>query len=630
MPNYNYSGQYGNPSSYYDDHSFKCPYCFADMTHRTVLFRANTGFTQEELSEEQMADDSSFTMVSSNQDRQRSSDLEIKWLFRRYDDENSLNSDKKLDKELIEFWEKRGGESGYVDADPNWDYPHIDPTDPETFRQMISTESRGGFQPDPDGFVRDKDGFITRVLDRYSGAASQMTRLCPKCHNPLPLPDYGKYPILFISVVGITGAGKTVYLNQLLNRFATVIQNTGYRMGPSALAVNEVVMENHPLPSSTDDQTMRRPLAVSLTKKNDSTDGLTIVFYDIAGENCIKFMESSDRQKKDSTAIGKFIAYSDALLFLIDPEQVPIFAAPDTYDTTVKLKHVQDVIDVVNRIRVQLNTQHPNWDGIPVAAVLTKSDILLDRASKNAILRSQLPPDHPIFQHLSNTETQGFNRDDFYGIHRQLCHEFAEHAPDITASMASFAQKGYFAVSAITCGVENRFEKYQNLYSFTNENYKKFTELVSWSKDWNSRSPEEREHFGKCPVLDKDGAPISFPIDTSITAETASGIVTEIFAESHQGGYVDRIYLGLWEVASQSINPIGYPTAPPNPRRIAEPIRWILWKKRYLEPYFIPEPQPQKSFFMGKKKYENLVTMWAIQNETNAKHFYFEEEEENG
>ena len=50
----------------------------------------------------------------------------------------------------------------------------------------------------------------------------------PHCHNPLPLPNYGKYPTIFISVVGITTCGKTVYLNQLLTRLAMAMQNTGY------------------------------------------------------------------------------------------------------------------------------------------------------------------------------------------------------------------------------------------------------------------------------------------------------------------------------------------------------------------------------------------------------------------
>ena len=79
-----------------------------------------------------------------------------------------------------------------------------------------------------DGLVRDQDGFAIRVYDRYSDRATPVTRLCPHCHNPLPLPNYGKYPTIFISVVGITTCGKTVYLNQLLTRLAMAMQNTGY------------------------------------------------------------------------------------------------------------------------------------------------------------------------------------------------------------------------------------------------------------------------------------------------------------------------------------------------------------------------------------------------------------------
>lgn len=595
----------------YENNHFKCPYCFGEMTHSEVIFRANTGFSQEDLEQ----DDSGFTMISSNQDRKRSSDLELKRLFRRYDDESSYSDSPKLDEPLIRFWKDRGGSSGYVNADPNWDYPHIDPRSPDEFRKMVLMEPRGALKPDPDGFIRDKDGFITRVIDRYSDSAAQMTRLCPHCHNPLPLPDYGKYPIIFISVVGITGAGKTVYLNQLLTRFATVIQNTGYRMGPAALAVNELVMENHPLPSSTDDRIMRRPLAVSLTRENNPQDGMTIVFYDIAGENCVDSIDSKGNVK-DSTTIGHFIAYCDALMFLIDPDQVPIFAPV----AVSKAKNVQSVIDVVNRIRSALNPDHPSWDDIPVAAVLTKSDLL----------RGKLSADSPIFQHLSSSEQKGFNRSDFYTIHQQLFDRFAENAVDIAASMSAFAQKAYFAVSAITCGVENRFEKYQNIYSFTAENDKKFKSLIDWSREWNKRSPEEREHFSPCPVLDVNGQPILFAYDTPITQETTANITTEIFAESIQNGHVDRIHLDFWEIASESINPIGYPTAPPNPRRIAEPIRWILWKKRFMAPYFNPSLPPKKGFFESAKRYEQRMAEWRTQNTIDEQRFYFEHKEENG
>ncbi|MFR2605771.1 MAG: hypothetical protein ACLTAX_11490 [Waltera sp.] len=47
---------------------------------------------------------------------------------------------------------------------------------------------------DPEGFlyqVRDEEGRDTKV------------RICPHCHNPLPF-EYGKYPVKYIAVVGIT------------------------------------------------------------------------------------------------------------------------------------------------------------------------------------------------------------------------------------------------------------------------------------------------------------------------------------------------------------------------------------------------------------------------------------------
>lgn len=97
--------------------------------------------------------------------------------------------------------------------------------DADRFWEMLDPDANG---VGADGLVRDQDGFAIRVYDRYSDRATPVTRLCPHCHNPLPLPNYGKYPTIFISVVGITTCGKTVYLNQLLTRLAMAMQNTGY------------------------------------------------------------------------------------------------------------------------------------------------------------------------------------------------------------------------------------------------------------------------------------------------------------------------------------------------------------------------------------------------------------------
>lgn len=251
----------------------KCPYCFEEFESDKVLFRANTGFTQEELDREEF--------TSGDVD-------EHKRLFVKF---SQRNPDEKLDPD-----------ANGVGAD---------------------------------GLVRDQDGFAIRVYDRYSDRATPVTRLCPHCHNPLPLPNYGKYPTIFISVVGITTCGKTVYLNQLLTRLAMAMQNTGYYITENNLPdFKENVEANMPLPGSTDDSVMRRPLAVNLVDQNDRSKAFTIVFYDIAGENCVKWNDDyaklGDQDSRNSRAkegIASFIARADGLMLLVDPNQVPGFSA---------------------------------------------------------------------------------------------------------------------------------------------------------------------------------------------------------------------------------------------------------------------------------------------------------------
>lgn len=288
----------------------KCPYCFEEFESDKVLFRANTGFTQEELDREEF--------TSGDVD-------EHKRLFVKF---SQRNPDEKLDR----YWTSRGGTAGYSSADPRWNMPHIDPNDADRFWEMLDPDANG---VGADGLVRDQDGFAIRVYDRYSDRATPVTRLCPHCHNPLPLPNYGKYPTIFISVVGITTCGKTVYLNQLLTRLAMAMQNTGYYITENNLPdFKENVEANMPLPGSTDDSVMRRPLAVNLVDQNDRSKAFTIVFYDIAGENCVKWNDDyaklGDQDSRNSRAkegIASFIARADGLMFLVDPNQVPGFSA---------------------------------------------------------------------------------------------------------------------------------------------------------------------------------------------------------------------------------------------------------------------------------------------------------------
>lgn len=580
-----------------------CPYCFGEFQDDQVLFRANTGFTRKELEKAQYGD-------GDTEDE--------KQLFLKY------NFQDHRDAELSTYWESRGGSGGYVSADPKWDMPHIDPRSPN-FRRMLSPIVRPGVGED--GFVRDRSGFVTRVYDRYSDWIQPMTRLCPHCHNPLPLADYGKYPTFFISVVGITTCGKTVYLHQLLDNIASAMGHTGYTVGVNNLAtLDEYVAQGKPLPGSTDNTVMRRPLAINMLQDNDAEQGFTLVFYDIAGENCVESRDGvvTDAAVLDSRrGIGNFIARADGLMFLIDPKQIPGFA-PGTPD----MHSVQDVISVVQRIRVSLNRDEPHWNNVPVAVVLTKTD---------EIKNTYQNPESLMFQFTGTEGGTGFGRQEFFSISRELKAHFERNAPPVMANLASFGKKAFCGVSAITCGVEQRFELFKNWYILDDRNNRQFTGVQEWIRGWNARSPEERQHYYPCPVgrLTRYVAetrqpipdpttgqvmpePIVFDPAVSITKENAGGILTEIYADSEFGS---RIYLNLWEVFAE-INRVSYPMAAPNPRRFEEPLKWILWRLGLIGPYYTCPPQPEQRFLESGRRYQERVQAWEAECATQKNNFY--------
>lgn len=55
---------------------------------------------------------------------------------------------------------------------------------------------------------------LTGVMDSYSVVTK--IRLCPHCHNDLPI-TAGKYPSNIVSIVGATSVGKTVYMTTLIH-----------------------------------------------------------------------------------------------------------------------------------------------------------------------------------------------------------------------------------------------------------------------------------------------------------------------------------------------------------------------------------------------------------------------------
>ena len=584
-----------------------CPFCFKKFHDNEVVFRSSYVYKENKS----MGGGSGMSLFDSgssgNKNVSSNSEEDDKKLFTPFDGAYD-STYKKRDKKLETFWESRGKGSGFQTFDPTWFYPHIDPKDPN-FDRMIKKE---GSNVDDRGMVRDSDGFVVRVYEKFGDNSVIMTKLCPHCHNPLPFTDYGKYPIKFISIVGIRGSGKTVYLNQLMSRFSTAISHVEYTMGPNTLAQatgSEKVAKGYPLPASTDDMVMRRPVAVDMRKKENGEDkSITIVFYDIAGENCVDPEEK--RLDANNNTVSQFLAFSDGLLFLIDPEQVPIFS---NLQDGREIPEVQRVIDTVNKIRPAFNHDISNWDAIPVAVVLTKSDTL----DKN---NGEI--DDIVFRSVDYTtcKGKGFAREEFVRINNALRSEFGRNASQIEDSLRAFLRRGYFAVSAITCGVENKFEKYQNWYTLDEDDYKKFVFAKKWAEGWAKRTPHEREQYYNCPIKDTYGNAIELKMDTELSGEVLD-IDTELVAVTKfDTGDVKEITLTLKDVV-EDIDLLGFPVANPDPRRVEEPFLWILWQLEKVPPYFrfvepIPE-KPKKGFFESQRHYESetLINYEAAKEE---------------
>lgn len=591
-----------------------CPYCFKKFKQTQTVFRSHylyKGSAGLGRRNKNLFDDGSGSLDSSVDADQQ--------LFTRYEGPYDPNA-RKVDHELESFWENRGKGDGFLTYDPKWFYPHIDPSNASTFSRMTKREPG---VTDEQGFVRDRDGWILRVQGRYEDNNLPMDKLCPHCHNPLPFPTYGKYPVKFISIVGIRGSGKTVYLLQLLSRFPNVISHTGYTQGettfPNGNGTDRVAYD-HPLPASTDDKTMRRPQAFVMRKTRTVQDDgtITVVFYDIAGENCVPPSDTRgmDGQNTNESAVSTFLAYSDGLLFLIDPEQVPIFAQKGN-----QVQAIQSVINRVNSIRPAFNSDDPYWDKVPVAAVLTKSDTFENAAGVDPLIQRH------IGYEQNGRKLTGFNREEFASINDTLRTQFRNNATQIEDSLRAFQNWAYFAVSAITCGVENRFEKNQSWWILDEANSRKFQYAREWAEGWNARDVFNRgtEYYPDCPARAEDGEPIPMQeeyIDKNTTDPEIAGIRTDIEAYwVFPGNITKTIHLTLGDI-TQDVNLVAYPAANPVPHRVEEPFLWILWQLHLLGPDFIPREEPKKKPLELKKKYKDRLNEFYKNEEERQKKFY--------
>lgn len=288
--------------------------------------------------------------------------------------------------------------------------------------------------------------------------------ICPHCHNILPESSItGKDMI--ISIVGSRGTGKShfvgVIIKELRDRISVAfggslegfddsLQRWQENFGEKLYNTNEKLDLTQSSISNTNNGAYRPMIfKLKLPKKSflkTEIDCFTFVFFDTAGE---------DLNDEDTMAtVNRYICNSAGIIFLLDPMQIQS-VANQLDDTVVKRASAIDarsvsasdqiMTRVSNLIRNDLNLPENKKIDIPVAAVFSKYDAIVDIVPEGFVVSDTSP--HCV--------DKKFNEADWHNVNtsiKGLLDKWGETS--FTASLeTNYSNFSFFAASAL--GLDN-------------------------------------------------------------------------------------------------------------------------------------------------------------------------------
>lgn len=213
-------------------------------------------------------------------------------------------------------------------------------------------------------------------------------RLCPHCHNKLPI-GFGIKDTLIISIIGDTFSGKTVYLTVLIkellkgtNAFDASLIPIGEKNILQDYINNytqKIYVEKR-LPQASPVQILP-PLIYNYTysylnEYNNKVDkSINVVLYDIAGENC--------REKTTLDKKGLNVKNSDGIILLLNPlaiNNISNYYTSEgmvTGDTTTESQY-----EIISALYDNFLGEDNKKSTIPIACVISKADIFLNEEVK--------------------------------------------------------------------------------------------------------------------------------------------------------------------------------------------------------------------------------------------------------
>lgn len=396
-----------------------CPFCFERFSHNNVAFRSMVGFTEDTISEAELR--------QAQNAAEGKDDYQLRSMI-----ENMKRYAIKPDPVYRQFWGRMVGDPDFT-LDEYCEYPVINAgSDEVTNRQY------------------DNDGFLVSICD--ASGKSTDRRICPYCHNKLSR-FYGKTRVKFMSTIGVTSSGKTVYLSQLLRNLENLIvkYNCAVLYSDEAYEfINSKPVENGlPLPVGT---TIEFVPPMYFNLQTHYGDQITIVLYDIAGE---VFTNSESVVK-----YGPFIKNSDGLIVLIDPGQFPVIKAMlknvdiDNDSTSDGKAMPTLVLAAIHNAFMGGDTGKSN---ICTAVTISKSDMLLGLTDE--LGAPLIPYESNIRMPVSPSPNGGFNETEYSNVNADTWSVINKSYPALHNTVANnFANYGYFAVSALGCNVARHAE----------------------------------------------------------------------------------------------------------------------------------------------------------------------------
>ena len=422
-----------------------CPYCFQTFSHNEVHFRMESYFDQNNLNDEgYLEEDFQIPGMVPTKDYER---LLLQMKERR----PFLIKDDPL---YVEWWKKYGEttEQAYgIDSKlpcKIYQLPVLNPSNEKDQKslQVIYPEKKGA-----EMYLKlDGDGMAVSLIDLFGNETRR--RVCPHCHNPLPV-NYGKNRVRFISTIGITGSGKTVYLSQLLNGLQEAVASLNMTATATTDIANFImsnpVMEGKPLPPASVEGRFSQPMVYDLSRSvtNTSVETDTIVLYDIAGEDC----QSANAMAK----YGKFVQNSNAILLLIDPQkQLDLRGGNVAVDGRMRMAP-QVVLDTIHNTFLSLPQSEKCK--IPLAVCVSKSDTFLNYIQDADARRIAESDIMPLRDEESMDYIPEFNSSDYNKLNQEI--RKLTRGPLMAVLRVGFLQYNFFAFSATGCGTEARTDE---------------------------------------------------------------------------------------------------------------------------------------------------------------------------